>query len=52
MREYFPDGVARTTLTNKVVEMSGISNNTAKVRVFRTIRKGLLRCDGSEVFLA
>lgn len=51
MREHFPDGVSRTTLTTKVMEVLGLSNNSARARVFRAIRKGLLEdCDG-DVFL-
>lgn len=51
MREHFPDGVSRTTLTNKLVEVLGISTNTARVRICRSIRKGLLENSDGDIFL-
>jgi hypothetical protein len=51
MRDYFPDGVSRTTLTNKVMEVLGTSRNTSNVKIFRAIRKGLLEVSGDDVFL-
>lgn len=51
MREHFPDGVSRTTLNNKLVEVLGLPKTTARVKVFRAIRKGLLEESDGDVFL-
>ena len=51
MREYFPDGVARTTLTKKVIEVLGVPAATARSKVFRTIRRGFVEVSGDDLFL-
>ena len=51
MREYFPDGVSRTTLISKLVDVYGWSRNHARVRVHRTVHKGLLEPSGDDLFL-
>ena len=51
MRDHFPDGVSRTTLITKLVELYGWSRNQARVRIHRTIRKDLLEPNGDDLFL-
>ena len=51
MRQYFPDGVLRTTLTNKVMEVLNCSRNCSKVKISRAIRKGLIEVSGDDIFL-
>ncbi len=51
MREYFPDGVSRTTLTNKIIEVLSTPSSTARSKVFRAIRKGLLEDSDGDLFL-
>ena len=40
LREHFPYGVERVVLVSKLEEEFGISNSTAKVRVYRAIKSG------------
>ena len=51
MREYFPDGVSRMTLTNKLVEVLAMPSSTARVKVFRAIRQGFVVESGGDIFL-
>lgn len=51
MREYFPDGVSRTTLTNKMIEVLACTPNCARVKISRAVRRGLLEDSDGDVFL-
>ena len=42
MRDNYPNGVERAVLINKLMECYGVSNNSAKVRVCRALKRGHL----------
>ena len=42
MRDYFPNGVERSVLVNKIVELTDVSENSARVRVCRALKRGHL----------
>ena len=52
MREYFPNGVERKVLTNKLVEQCDLSRPVAKVKITRAITRGLLLADDNLLRLA
>lgn len=42
MQNHFPNGVERSVLVNKLIEEHGLSENNARVKVCRAIKRGLL----------
>lgn len=42
MRNYYPNGVERSVLVNRLIEEHALSENSAKVRVSRAIKRGYL----------
>ena len=51
MANFFPNGIERAILVSKLVELYGISENNARVKVCRAIKQGLLEGRGTEVLL-
>ena len=51
MRTHFPNGVERSVLISKIEEELSASNNTARVKVSRAIKRGLLTLYDGTVML-
>ena len=45
MRNHYPNGVERSILINKLIEEQNMNNSTAKVKVCRAIKRGLISVD-------
>ena len=52
MQAYYPNGIERTILVEKMVSEMGITLGTARVKVTRAVQSGLLLCpDGKSLYL-
>lgn len=51
MHTYYPNGVERSVLINRLVDELGLNRNAAKVKVCRSIKRGTLRLVGNTVLL-
>ena len=49
MQNHFPNGVERSVLVNKLIEEHGLSENNARVKVCRAIKRGSLFVQGNVV---
>ena len=45
MRNHFPNGIERKIFTNKLVEEYNMNISTARVKICRAIKRGLLQCE-------
>lgn len=52
MRNHFPNGVERKVLVYKLIEECGLSENNARVKICRSIKRGALRCEDNIVVLS
>ena len=52
MQDYYPNGIERTILVEKMVSEMGITLGSARVKVTRAVQSGLLLCpDGKSLYL-
>ena len=52
MQTYYPNGIERTILVEKMVNEMGITLGSARVKVTRAVQSGLLLCpDGKSLYL-
>ena len=51
MRDHYPNGVERKVLVSKLVETQGISENNARVKLSRCIKRGALKREDNIIML-
>ena len=52
MRNHFPNGVERKVLTNKLIEEYDMNDSTARVKICRAIKRGMIKVENSICQLA
>ena len=51
MRNHYPNGIERNILVNKMMEILGVTENNARVKLCRCIKRGQLRCEDNIISL-
>ena len=51
MRNHYPNGIERNILVNKMMEILGVTENNARVKLCRCIKRGQLQCEDSIISL-